>query len=156
MVKIREIYYEDVKKYESELRRYLELNLTENYPEIDTVEMGKKFYQNMVNYALDGSAILLGAFSDDSLIGFHWAHESVFLGKKRIHSYMNAVDPKYRGQHIGSNFFRKLEEITLNRGIVEIEAFCRATNPVAVNYHLHNGFEIENYRVVKTLTPNDK
>lgn len=151
MIEIKEMSHEDVIRYEDELTKYLKMNLDENYPEIDTAEMGKSFYRNMIKYSLDGSAILLGVFSGDRLIGFHWAHESVFLGKKRMHSYMVAIDLSYRGRHIGSSLLRKLEEIALNKGITEIEAFCRATNPIAVNYHLHNGFEIENHRVVKTL-----
>lgn len=66
-----------------------------------------------------------------------------------MHSYMNGIDKTYRCQHIGSRFFTQLEEIAKRKGINEVEAFCRASNPVAVNYHLHNGFEIESYRVVK-------
>lgn len=151
MVDIRVIGYEEVIKYEEELTFFLRMNLEENYPEFDVDSMTKQFYNNMVKYAEDNSAILIGAFDGNQLIGFHWGHESLFLGKRRMHSYMNAINPKYRGQHIGSNFFRKLEEISRDRGIDEIEAFCRTTNPVAVNYHLHNGFEVESYKVVKKL-----
>ena len=151
MVDIRVMGYEEVIKFEEELTIFLRMNLEENYPEFDVDSMTKQFYNNMVKYAEDNSAILIGAFDGNQLIGFHWGHESLFLGKRRMHSYMNAINPKYRGQHIGSDFFRKLEEISRDRGIDEIEAFCRASNPVAVNYHLHNGFEVESYKVVKKL-----
>lgn len=151
MADIRVMGYEEVIKFEEELTIFLRMNLEENYPEFDVDSMTKQFYNNMVKYAEDNSAILIGAFDRNQLIGFHWGHESLFLGKRRMHSYMNAINPKYRGQHIGSDFFRKLEEISRDRGIDEIEAFCRASNPVAVNYHLHNGFEVESYKVVKKL-----
>lgn len=151
MADIRVMGYEEVIKFEEELTIFLRMNLEENYPEFDVDSMTKQFYNNMVKYAEDNSAILIGAFDGNQLIGFHWGHESLFLGKRRMHSYMNAINPKYRGQHIGSDFFRKLEEISRDRGIDEIEAFCRASNPVAVNYHLHNGFEVESYKVVKKL-----
>lgn len=151
MVDIRVMGYEEVIKFEEELTFFLRMNLEENYPEFDVDSMTKQFYNNMVKYTEDNSAILIGAFDGNQLIGFHWGHESLFLGKRRMHSYMNAINPKYRGQHIGSDFFRKLEEISRDRGIDEIEAFCRASNPVAVNYHLHNGFEVESYKVVKKL-----
>ena len=151
MVDIREIGYVEVISYEKELTTFLKMNLEENYPEINVGDMAKQFYNNMVKYSKDNSAILIGAFDGKQLIGFHWGHESLFLGKRRMHSYMNAIDPSYRGQHIGSKFFRELEKIARERGIDEVEAFCRASNPVAVNYHLHNGFEIESYRVVKRV-----
>lgn len=151
MIDIKELAYEDVINFEKELNDYLKVNLMENYPEIDVDTMVSRFYTNMKKYSEDGSAILLGAFDGEKLIGFHWAHETIFLGKKRMHSYMNGIRIEYRGQHIGSRFFRELEKITKQRGICEIEAFCRASNPVAVNYHLHNGFEIESHRVVKKV-----
>lgn len=148
---IRELSIIDVKKNEKELKKFLCMNLSENYPECQIDTMVEKFYDNMIKYVDDGSAILLGAFDNDKIVGFHWAHESMFLGKRRMHSYMNGIDPAYRGRHIGSDFFRMLENISKERNIDEIEAFCRASNPVAVNYHLHNGFEIESHRVVKRL-----
>lgn len=151
MVEIKEIGYDEVVKYKNQLLNFLSMNLEENYPDCNLDELVKMFYDNMLKYSLDGSAVLLGAFDGMEMIGFHWAHESVFLGKKRMHSYMNGIHKDYRGHHIGSNFFRKLEEITKARGINEIEAFCKAENPVAVNYHLHNGFEIESHKVVKKL-----
>lgn len=151
MIKIRVITNEDVVFYKDVLLELLNMNVEENYPECEVETMVRNFYDNMVKYSDDGSAVLLGAFDDEQMVGFHWAHESVFLGKKRMHSYMNGINPLYRGQHIGSNFFRELETITRERGISEIEAFCRASNPVAVNYHTHNGFVIESHRVVKKL-----
>ena len=150
-ISIKEIGHTEVVEFEKELKSFLHMNLSENYPEYDVDELTCEFYEKMLRYSEDGSAVLLGAFDDDKMIGFHWGHEVVFLGKKRMHSYMNGINPKYRGNHIGSNFFRKLENIARERGIAEVEAFCRKANPVAVNYHLHNGFEIESYRVVKKL-----
>lgn len=151
MIEIKEIDYRDVVKYEEELKRFLYMNIYENYPETDVENMVNLFYSNMCKYAEDGSAVLLGAFDGEAMVGFHWGHETIFLGKRRMHSYINGIDKAYRGQHIGSDFFRKLEEISRDRGIHEIEAFCKEANQVAVNYHLHNGFKIESYRVVKKI-----
>ncbi len=151
MIEIRELEYNDVIKYKEELLDYLQMNLCENYPEYDSDMLIYDFYEKMKKYSLDKSAILLGAFDDEKLVGFHWAHETLFLGKRRLHSYMNGIAHEYRGMHIGSRFFGKLEELAKQYGINEIEALCRKANDAAVNYHLHNGFEIEAHKVVKKI-----
>lgn len=38
------------------------------------------YYENMSKFCKDGSAILLGAFCKNVLVGFHWAYEINFLG----------------------------------------------------------------------------
>lgn len=38
------------------------------------------YYENMSKFCKDGSAILLGAFCKNVLVGFHWAYEINFFG----------------------------------------------------------------------------
>lgn len=151
MIEIRQLKIEDVVENKEKLVKYLKMVLTENLSGCNASEMALKYYQDMVKFSEDGSAILIGAFDEENLVGFHWGYEIIYLGKKRVHSYLNAIEPQYRGNHIGSNFFRKLEEIALERNIFEIEAMCSASNETAVQYHFHNGFEIERYKVLKKL-----
>lgn len=149
MAEIKEIFYKDVLKYENELKNLINMTLLENYRELYTDKLFECFYESLIKYSLDGSAVLLGAFEKDQLVGFQWAHERMFLEKRRMHSYMIAVELEYRNCHIGSDLLSKLEEVAVSRGICEIEAICKANNPIAVNYHLHNAFLIESYKVVK-------
>lgn len=151
MVEIREMSLEEVENHIKELRKFMFMVLSENGSGEDFHQLAIKYCNDMVQFKKDGSAILLGAWEGEYLIGFHWGYQLTVSGKRRIHSYFNAIEPDYRGQRIGSRFFRKLEEIAISKGIDEIEAMCTYANKVAVNYHLNNGFEIERVKVVKKL-----
>lgn len=151
MIKIRRIGINEVIKYRTELINLIHMNIIENYPECDVKKNVDAFYEKMKEYSCDGSAILLGAFEDDIIVGFYWAHISFFLGEKRMHVYLNAVNSSYRRQGIGSAFLKELQKIAKTQNIQVLEAFCRATNDDAMEYYRHNGFEIENYRIVKKI-----
>ena len=59
------------------------------------------YYENMSKFYKDGSAILLGAFCKNVLVGFHWAYE-INWGQKRIHSYFIAVNESYQNMSVGT------------------------------------------------------
>lgn len=151
MIEIRELTLEDIARNEKELTWYMSMSLADNIEDIDVETLSKKYYQDMLTFTKDGSAILIGAFDGEKLVGFHWGYEFSRLGRRRIHSYFNGIDPAYRGQKIGNRFFDRLTEIARERGVHEIEAMATAKNELVVNYHLRNGFEIDRYQMVKRL-----
>lgn len=151
MIEIRRLKLEDVIRYKGELIKLIHLNVIENYPECDVTKIVNEFYNKMQEYSSDGSAIILGAFDDWKVVGFYWAHVSYFLGQKRMHIYLNAIDSTYRRQHIGSIFLEELQKIAKQQNIQVLEAFCRATNGSAMEYYRYNNFQIENYRIVKKI-----
>lgn len=152
MVEIRLLNENDVIEHLAELRVFMKMVLSENKEgNMDVEKLSQKYVDNMVEFTRDGSAILIGAFDDKKIVGFHWGYELDYFGERRVHSYFNAIYPEYRGQKIGSRFFRKLEEEALARDIHVIEAMCVYSNKGAVNYHLNNGFEIEKLKVFKKL-----
>lgn len=113
------------------------------------------YYANMIEYCRDGTAILLGAFYQNTLIGFHWGYEISWGGIKRIHSYFIAVNEDYQKMSIGSQLQNNLEKIAISRGIYYIDANCEVHNKKSYEYHLKQGFEIESYRMVKNLNKID-
>lgn len=151
MIEIRLLNEEDINKYKNNLIRFMKMVLTENINQTIPEELPIKYVNDMEAFIKDGSAIILGAFDADKLIGFHWGYEVKNINERRVHSYLNAIEYDYRGQKIGSRFFRMLEEEALKRDIHIIEAMCTYSNKVAVDYHLHNGFEIERLKVKKVL-----
>lgn len=153
MIDVRLLTFQEILENGSRLEYFMHMVMVENHFYGITDEMYKKYYDDMKLFIEDGSAILIGAFDGDELIGFHWGYERNTLGGKRVHSYFNAIEPNYRGQGIGKRFWKVLEREAIKRGIYTIEAMCTYANKAAVNYHLHNGFEIERLQVVKSLTP---
>ena len=150
MVEIRQLTCDEVKKYSKELTRFMYMCLSEN-EDGDFKALSEKYYNDMVVFSEEGSAVLIGAFDGENLVGFHWGYERTVSNTRVMHSYFNAIEPDYRGEKIGSRFFRKLEQIAKDRGIKEIEAMCSPGNEIAVNYHLHNGFRIVKYKFIKEL-----
>lgn len=43
--------------------------------------VSEMYYENMLEFCKDGSAILLGAFCNKILVGFHWAYEIKWGGR---------------------------------------------------------------------------
>lgn len=163
MVDIRLLNEKDVEKYQTDLHNFMQIVLTENetMSQKKIVQLADKYVEDMKAFIKDGSAILIGAFDKDKIVGFHWGYVINTINGKRVHSYFNAIYPDYRRQQIGSRFFRRLEEEAMERGIYTIEAMCKYANKGAVEYHLHNGFKIERLKVVKKLkkdhiTPSDQ
>lgn len=111
----------------------------------------KKYYDSMLEFCKDGSAILSGAFYKSMLIGFHWSYEINWGGEKRIHSYFMAVKKEYQNMSIGTKFQKILEEFALSKGIYTIDANCEADNEKSCRYHQKHGYEIESYRMIKRL-----
>lgn len=153
MIDVRLLTLKEILGNEAKLEHFMYMVMSENHSYEITDEMCRKYYADMKEFIVDGSAILIGAFDGDELIGFHWGYERNTPGGKRIHSYFNAIEPNYRGQGIGKRFWKVLEQEAIKRGIYTIEAMCTYANKTAVNYHLHNGFEVERLQVVKSLKP---
>jgi ribosomal protein S18 acetylase RimI-like enzyme len=150
-MEIRQMNKHEVIYYEKELTELLCIVLTENIIQEVLFEHAQKYYMDLRRFSEDGSAVIIGAFEGEELIGFHWGYEVNIFNERRMHSYLNAIKKEYRGQKIGSKFFRKLEEITREYGISIIEAMVTYSNQNAVKYHFSNGFEIERIKVWKHL-----
>ena len=151
MVEIRVLEPAEIVQFSVELTELLTLVLTENIAQVVTREQIEKYYRDLVRYVDDGSAVVIGALECGRLVGFHWGYETKVFGERRMHSYLNALLVDYRGQGIGSRFFRYLESIALSKGIFLIEAMVTYSNEGAVKYHMNNGFEIERLKVLKRL-----
>ena len=114
-------------------------------------EISKGYYDNMYKYCTDGSAILLGAFYDNILVGFHWGYEINWGGTNRIHSYFIAVNEKFQNMSVGTKLQKMLEEIAMSKDIHIIDTNCEVSNKKSLGYHLKQGFEVETYRMVKKI-----
>lgn len=151
MIDIRLLTAQDLLSNREKLTHFMYMVRSENSDYPIAREECERYYEDMKRFLDDGSAILIGAFDGEELIGFHWGYVIDYPFGKRMHSYFNAIEPEYRRKGIGSRFWNMLEEETRKRNIDTIEAMCTYANKAAVNYHLHRGFEIERLKVVKKL-----
>lgn len=68
----REIKEDDILTKKKEILELFKLLFDEDKKREKISEM---YYENMSKFCKDGSAILLGTFCKNVLVGFHWAYE---------------------------------------------------------------------------------
>lgn len=147
-VLFRDIKEDDIITQKNEILKLFELLFAEDEKK---EKISKMYYENMHEFCKDGSAILLGAFCENVLVGFHWAYEISWGEHKRIHSYFIAVNKKYQSMSIGTALQKELEKVASAREIYTIDTNCEKENIQSYRYHLKQGFEVESYRMVKNL-----
>lgn len=150
MIDVKRLTYDEIESNETSMKYLLRICLNENIPDVDDSDV-QKYYENMKRFSKDGSAIIIGALDRDVLVGFQWAYQVNGVEGNRLHSSFDCVHPEYQGHHIGSKMMDKTVEIAEELQVSAIEAMCSASNENAIQYHLHNGFFIERYKVVRYL-----
>ena len=105
----------------------------------------------MPGYIEDNSAVIIGAFDNEKLVGFIWGYIIQIFEETRLHSYMGAVHPHYRGYHIAKRLMEQQFEEARKREIFIIEAMVTKENQAAYNWHLKTGFREERVKMRKVL-----
>ena len=123
---------------------------TSNYV-TDSMITAQKYYENMKIFSADGSAIVVGAFCDKELAGFHWGYKSYRGGGVYIHSSFIGVDEQYQNKGIGSQLQLEMEKEAIKLGIHKMDTNVDITNEQSLLYHKKMGFHVENYRMVKEI-----
>lgn len=153
-VEIRPMPEDDLVANEGILLHLLEENARVNFPWLeDTAELAGTWYRNMLRFAGDSSAILVGAFEGTSLVGFLWAHRRDVLGERRIHVGHIAVRSVERSRGIGTSLLSGLETIASQEGIEKLELMATAGNEDTVRFYEANGFAVARVQFEKALRP---
>lgn len=74
----REIKENDILTQKKEIIELFKLLFAKD---INKEKISKMYYENIYEFCKDGSAILLGAFCKNILVGFHWAYEIKWGGR---------------------------------------------------------------------------
>lgn len=99
--------------------------------------------KNNVDSALNGTNLLLVAEENKEVVGFFIGRRG--QGTRVKHTVYIAVGIRaaYRGQGIGSEFFRQLDLWAKENSITRLELTVVTENEIAINLYKKNGFEIE-------------
>lgn len=136
--------------YRKELKIYLKNVLDENGILTDDKKL-ENIIEEMKQFIEDKSAIIIGAFQKNELLGFIWGYKINVNDKKRIHVNYFIVNEKCRKQGIGSKLIEKIYEIANEMQIEEIELMVTAKNTTAVNFYKKQGFEVERIKLCKKI-----
>lgn len=151
-VKIRYITEKDLIRYEDEIIELIEDNLNINFPNINKLtEFAISGYKDMIRFKRDNSAILIGAFEEDMIIGFLWAYVRNILGEIRIHIDHIIVDSKARSKGIGTKLLNNLENLSREKGIKKIELMTTLENESTMKFYNSKGFSTVRVQLEKKL-----
>ncbi len=152
----RNLTVDDVRDNRRELIELMEItlrdNITQKYP--DT--LSKEYVDKIPGYIEDNTAIVIGAFAGDLMVGFIWGYVTHIFDETRVHSYMGAVNPDYRGNGIAKRLMELQFEEAKKRGIYQVEAMVTASNEAAHKWHLKTGFVDDRIKMLKIIEHDDE
>lgn len=103
-------------------------------------------------YINEGSAIVLGAFLDENLIGFLWLYKRNFFYETRLHVNQIVVSSQFRGRGIGKQLMKEVEKQAERLGMETIDLFVSENNCKALKMYTNMGYETERRLIKKTLS----
>ncbi|MBS4030271.1 MAG: GNAT family N-acetyltransferase [Clostridiales bacterium] len=155
-IEIRLISETDLIRNKNILIHLLEDNLKNNFPNINNLT---KFvvsgYEDMVRFKQNNSAILIGAFEEETIIGFLWAYKRDVLGEKRMHVGHIVVNSAVRSCGIGLKLLKKLEYLSRQECIKKLELMTTVKNESTIKFYTSYGFSIVRVQLEKELGETD-
>lgn len=143
---IRKVEVKDVINNENELKILLREMLELKFGKCENKIL--EVYDNMKKFIEDGSAILVGAFEKERIIGFIWAYT---IREKTYHINYFAVDKDNRRLGIGQKLLDELYEIAKENKIEIIELLVEAHNENAIKKYKKNEFDEKYIKMEKKI-----
>lgn len=144
---IRKVTVQDVRNNELEIKELLKELLGLKFEQCENKI--NEVYENMKKFIEDGSAILIGAFTEENkIIGFIWAY---LIKENTYHINYFAVDKNNRSLGIGQELLDELYKIARKNNINTIELLVEAHNDRAIKKYSSNDFKEQYIKMEKKL-----
>lgn len=117
----------------------------------NTKNIAIESYDKMLKFEADKTAVIIGAFNKDELLGFTWAYERCFLRKTRMHINQIVVGPSFTRLGVGGKLLAEIEKIAIDRKIYNLDLMATVDNKAASDIYTSRGFEAESVLFKKTL-----
>ncbi|MDF0727056.1 GNAT family N-acetyltransferase [Cytobacillus sp. S13-E01] len=151
-IEVRLISVEDLVENKIFLINLLEDNLKINFPNMSNLtEYAINGYDDMLRFKKDNSAILIGAFDKEKIIGFLWAYTREILSERRIHIGHIVVNSEVRSGGIGSKLLKCLEDYSIRVNIKKIDLMTTLENEKTMKFYKENGYSIVRVQLEKEL-----
>lgn len=150
MIEIQLVDREIAKKYKSDITEYLGQVLNINGI-LNQEEDLERIYNNMINYIEDGTAIIVGAFEGNKMLGFIWTYKILVNNEQRFHINYFIVNEKYRNSGIGKKLMDEVCEIAKKYNIKRIELMVTSKNDGAIKFYEKQNFKQERVKLCKEI-----
>lgn len=155
-IEIRSLSENDILSNKQIIIALLIENYNINFPEkSDLKKYADNSYIDLIKFIEDKTAILIGAFKNDKLVGFLWAYRRDVLGDKRMHIDHIIVDSQNRSKGIGKELLNNLEKIAIRENIYIIDLMTTFNNIETMNFYKNNGYILKRVQFEKQLEVND-
>jgi len=149
---IRRINKQDVLENENKMKELIEITYRTNFQgNYNYNKIAIDTYNRLVSFIDDNTAILFGAFNENEILGFIWAHEREFMGEIRLHGALLVVDESIRHIGIGKELMLKMEEIARERNIKTIESLITSNNSKIVLFTEKLGYKCTRMQIEKEV-----
>lgn len=142
---IREIQKEDSTNF---LNMLFLLDTKTNHMMFEPDERPKdvKLIEKMIEQYQQDHSLILVAEVDDKIIGFLSAERGSYNRIKHTAYIVVGILPEYQGKGVGTNFFKKLKEWSMQSKLTRLELTVMTHNEEAICLYEKNGFVIEGLR----------
>ena len=147
-MEIKQIGKEEANKYNEDIKILLTDVLKKNKIKGMNVET---IYSNMLMYIEDNSAIIIGAFDDEELLGFIWAYKIQKNRETRYHINYFIVKEECRKNGVGTKLINEIYKMAKKNKIEKIELIVTEENNEAKNFYSKQNFKFERILLCKEI-----
>lgn len=152
-IKIEQMYFDDVQKYIVDIKDFIyESVKMSNYEDSYSIDQAAEKANELCGYVRDDKAIVLGAFYEESMVGFLQAYSYPFReDANRLYIGIVHVLDEYRNIHIGAELLSTIESVAKIKGYNRLFLHAEATNDKACRFYEKNNFNKERIQYVKDI-----
>ena len=139
-------------KYKSRLSAFYFSNMQLcSYLDSFPYKAAEQKIEGMIEHVSNGSAMVLGMFDNENLIGFVWAYEHSYREEVRMYVSEIHVDESFRNKGIGKLLLGTIESLAKERGYHALYLHAEGNNENVIRLYKNNGYVIERVQLRKEL-----
>lgn len=150
---IRELHCKDIKTHYNTVYELLmdvyEVNFSVTEEQSKAISLDK--IEKLYGYINDGSAIVLGSFIDEKLIGLIWLYKHEVFNKPFIHVNQLVIKSQYRRHGIGKALMLEAEKQAKANNVEYIDLYVMEENKKAITLYDKLGFNTERRYMIKKI-----
>lgn len=116
-----------------------------------SINICKEKLIKMEEYIKQKSAIIIGTYQDERLVGFMWLYKHDYFGELRLHINQIIVSEEFRGIGIGKELISQAELIAKEHNIKTLDLNVTEMNKEAAGIYRSMGFITERRYMKKAL-----
>lgn len=153
MMEIKTLQHDDFIRNITTLKKLLMSSYESNFnisKELCSITVESKI-EELGQYVKLQKATLLGAFNEDTLVGFVWCYIHDYFDEERLHINQIIIDRDFRGQGIAKKLLTQTEIYASEFNIKTIDLFVTEENIAAVKLYEDLEYETERRYLKKNI-----